>query len=735
LNQLFIFVHQPLLPFLRNHLNSDLTCLPFDDLLTHQDSNQQSWYEKSAGFWLTDHEWSVLAQTTQVFTKDFETSLQDTMSVRVSMSGSSESKASLADTSPQGELDIDQLSLVDFWRADISRELLSISTDVHQAVTLPEQLKSLLALQDSQCLCLEIQHKAHENYQRVNEQWLDLIAPLRSLAHQLDKSDHRARSLATEVTERAEHARNELSALQLTQGKPPILKNSPCSLRILINEVLETLICPLSWLKPGHDFEVKIDPEMTLRGLSLLVSLIARHENTPSLSLREDAQNPGFALIEILVSQAPSLSDQRKSHVDLTYLRMLAERQGGTFTLQSTISGASRIVWSFPQARKLDSPLAQDEKSTDPQCLIWLIDDEPGVRITVRRWLTHLGYRVEVFEEGPKLLEALTQSGTPLPALIVCDADMPIMNGLEVLAKVAKEAPQIKRLLYTAREPNRWVIEAFNQGVIHRFIDKGEGPKALQTCLGEMLHEQEEQGRQLQALDELLSQQLITLHLQPIFNAQTRKIEASEALMRSQHSQFRGPLDILDATQIAQRELDLQRVLTSLSREIREVIPDHIKLFMNIDPVVFGQPEHLDDVFSEVYPYASSIVLELTERGQLCGDAWVESVSRLRERGFEIALDDLGAGYNSLGAVAAVSPEIIKLDISLVSNLHLSQPKREMVRLLSEYAQRHQIKTVAEGIELREEADACTDLGIRWLQGYHLERPIPLDRYRSIYVN
>jgi EAL domain-containing protein (putative c-di-GMP-specific phosphodiesterase class I) len=156
---------------------------------------------------------------------------------------------------------------------------------------------------------------------------------------------------------------------------------------------------------------------------------------------------------------------------------------------------------------------------------------------------------------------------------------------------------------------------------------------------------------------------------------------------------------------------------------------------MNIDPVVFGQPEHLDDVFSEVYPYASSIVLELTERGQLCGDAWVESVSRLRERGFEIALDDLGAGYNSLGAVAAVSPEIIKLDISLVSNLHLSQPKREMVRLLSEYAQRHQIKTVAEGIELREEADACTDLGIRWLQGYHLERPIPLDRYRSIYVN
>ena len=151
MNQLFIFVHQPLLPFLRNHLNSDLTYLPFDDLLTRQDSNQQSWSESLAGFWLTDHELSILAQTTQVFTKDFETSLQDIMSVRVSMSDSSESEASLADTSAQVELDINQLRLVDFWRADVSRELLSVPTDVDQAVTLPEQLKSLLALQDSQC--------------------------------------------------------------------------------------------------------------------------------------------------------------------------------------------------------------------------------------------------------------------------------------------------------------------------------------------------------------------------------------------------------------------------------------------------------------------------------------------------------------------------------------------------------------------------------------------------------
>jgi EAL domain-containing protein (putative c-di-GMP-specific phosphodiesterase class I) len=54
-----------------------------------------------------------------------------------------------------------------------------------------------------------------------------------------------------------------------------------------------------------------------------------------------------------------------------------------------------------------------------------------------------------------------------------------------------------------------------------------------------------------------------------------------------------------------------------------------------------------------------------------------------------------------------------------------------MVRLLSEYAHKHGIKTVAEGIEVPEEAQVCSDLGIRWLQGYHLKRPIPFSTFQN----
>ena len=85
--------------------------------------------------------------------------------------------------------------------------------------------------------------------------------------------------------------------------------------------------------------------------------------------------------------------------------------------------------------------------------------------------------------------------------------------------------------------------------------------------------------------------------------------------------------------------------------------------------------------------------------------------------------------------MAAISPEIIKLDISLVSNVHLSSPKREMVRLLSEYAQRHGIQSLAEWIELEEEARVCEALGVHWLQCFHLARPAPFDKFVADHLN
>ncbi len=203
---------------------------------------------------------------------------------------------------------------------------------------------------------------------------------------------------------------------------------------------------------------------------------------------------------------------------------------------------------------------------------------------------------------------------------------------------------------------------------------------------------------------------------------------ACEALLRSQHPSFRGPIDVVDAARAFGREVALQALLTQIASELREKLPEDVDLFMNVDPAVLRSPEALDEAFAPIYPHAHRVVMEITERAQL-GDtsAWQQSVKALRARGFRVALDDVGAGYNSLGAVVAVNPDVIKLDISLVSAVHADRAKSDLVRLLSEFAASQGVVTIAEGIEEASEAKRCSELGVRWLQGYHLGRPMPYD--------
>lgn len=587
---------------------------------------------------------------------------------------------------------------------------------------------------------------------------LELIPLLRALEQSLDPAQARALRLCAEALELLEaHLEAEPPLGDLTPAptsatarlqaraasgsgarahasQPSAHRAPPVSLIGLCKWALDYLACPASWLAPAtEDAWVPLNLDDTRRALALILSQLSQVTSAPHLSVTPSGQGVTLALEAARPSEP--LLKRPYFERDLAYARGVVERQGGTLTLTPTAEGGARLSLRFPDVdRWVSLTPSSDEQSATREGLIWLIDDEAPVRLTARRWLTRLGYTVELFEDGHALLERLEREHSP-PLLLICDADMPSMAGIELLSRVRALNPNIKRLLYTAHEPTRWVIEAFNQGVIHRFLNKNEGPDALRDCLDELLAQNMADRASLLALDELLNQDLIHLFLQPIFSAGARRVEAAEALMRSAHPLLKGPLDILNATTLAHRELDLQRALTRRTRALRERLPEHITLFMNIDPVIFGLPHALDDVLGEMYPHAPSVVLELTERGQLCGDAWEESVRLLRARGFRVALDDLGAGYNSLGAVAAISPEIIKLDISLVSNVHLSSPKREMVRLLSEYAQRHGIQSLAEGIELEEEARVCEALGVHWLQGFHLARPAPFDKFVADHLN
>jgi EAL domain-containing protein (putative c-di-GMP-specific phosphodiesterase class I) len=155
-----------------------------------------------------------------------------------------------------------------------------------------------------------------------------------------------------------------------------------------------------------------------------------------------------------------------------------------------------------------------------------------------------------------------------------------------------------------------------------------------------------------------------------------------------------------------------------------EKLPDKIKLFMNLHPDELADPDGILNRLEPLQPWAERVVLEITERSRLQGiEAWDESVERVTELGFSIAVDDLGAGYSSLSVLAELQPRFIKVDMSIVRGIDTEPRKQRLVDLLCRFADATEATLIAEGVETKEDATALRVCGAHMLQGYLFGRP------------
>jgi EAL domain-containing protein (putative c-di-GMP-specific phosphodiesterase class I) len=127
---------------------------------------------------------------------------------------------------------------------------------------------------------------------------------------------------------------------------------------------------------------------------------------------------------------------------------------------------------------------------------------------------------------------------------------------------------------------------------------------------------------------------------------------------------------------------------------------------------------------SPLSQHAHRVVLEVTERVSLDQVKDVRAkLADLRRMGFRLAIDDLGAGYAGLTSFATLEPEFVKLDMSLVRDVHRNHTKETLVRSMTSACRDLGMLVVAEGVETLEERDLLVSLGCDLLQGYLLGKP------------
>ena len=238
--------------------------------------------------------------------------------------------------------------------------------------------------------------------------------------------------------------------------------------------------------------------------------------------------------------------------------------------------------------------------------------------------------------------------------------------------------------------------------------------------------ESRERTRKVSDLKTLLHNRDVYIVYHPIVVTATREVYGYEALARGGVRSLRSPEVLFGVAEEANLIWELSRLCRKRAIEGLETnLQENELLFLNIDPHDFRDPtfRYLDlDELGVEHP--ERIVLEITERTAITDYPKFQGyLKEFRDRGFRFAVDDAGSGYAGLGSIANLSPDFIKLDISLIAGIDTNFMKQNLVETMVSFANDHGIKVIAEGVEREEEFAAVKRLGVHLTQGFLFHNP------------
>jgi EAL domain-containing protein (putative c-di-GMP-specific phosphodiesterase class I) len=370
---------------------------------------------------------------------------------------------------------------------------------------------------------------------------------------------------------------------------------------------------------------------------------------------------------------------------------------------------------------------------------VLVVDDDVALSWALRRVLGAAGYDVTVANDGRSAVEAIMHRTFEV---VLSDIQMPGMTGVELLKAVRAHDLDVPVILMTGVPTIETAIDAVSLGalqylpkptpndVVVKAIERASRLHRMARMKRDalkLLGERDTEAGDRAGLQASFERALETMWMafQPIADAVEKRVFGYEALMRAREASLPHPGAILSAAERLDRLTDLGRRVRALSVEAFDRAPTDALLFVNLhtrdllDPALYERSAPLTKM-------ANRVVLEITERSTIDDVKDIHSkVSALRKLGFRIAIDDLGAGYAGLSSFAALEPEIVKLDMSLVRNVHQSGIRRRLIGSMTGLCKEMGMLVVAEGVELVEERESLRGVGCHLLQGYLFARPGP----------
>lgn len=244
--------------------------------------------------------------------------------------------------------------------------------------------------------------------------------------------------------------------------------------------------------------------------------------------------------------------------------------------------------------------------------------------------------------------------------------------------------------------------------------------------------EQSNQPNETFNIAQIIKQKNLVAYFQPIMSVTGKKILGLEGLIRGiipGAEKTIPPQQLFSAAHTAGLTIPLDRAcrdaVLSAFLDYYQVNPD-LLLFLNLDTAIIdevGGSNYLCDQVDKSGINPKNIVIEINESKALNTSGLTQFVATYKNKGFLIALDDVGAGFSNMDRIAGLKPDIVKIDRSIIKDMDHIYHKQEVFKSLVNLTNKIGALIVAEGVETRSEAIQVLKLGGQVIQGFYFAKP------------
>jgi EAL domain-containing protein (putative c-di-GMP-specific phosphodiesterase class I) len=335
------------------------------------------------------------------------------------------------------------------------------------------------------------------------------------------------------------------------------------------------------------------------------------------------------------------------------------------------------------------------------------------------------------------------------------------LNGAEFMLAIPKEKGDIEtvaKILFRQLSEKNYLLhnDAFSLKLSMSAIDTPAGIKSLMEIESILEHsmleikssgknryivinqnvENELRYKNMDYISQRLDKEDLLCLYQPIYDIETDRFVKFEALVRlidKEKNRLISPNYFVDTIRSTYRYIKMSRLVF---KEVFTVLNQYedVHVSLNLDLFDLYNEELMDFINLELYnnrKVANRLTFEILEKHEIRDFAHVSLIfQKLKTYGSKIAIDDFGSGHSNYIYLIKLDIDILKLDGSLINALK-EDPERAKVVLSSicALAKEQGYEVIAEFISDKELYEEVKKLGIRYVQGYYLGKPKPIEEY------